>query len=168
MLKRVTPVLLMAVVVCTQTACNQNAAPAKKQTDILNSVAPLSSPSQPLSVLDKTFELKTAATFSFELPAHSAQPHLHGVFESYLGKAHGPSNEAANVDFVIMNEEQQAQLANNRPSDALFSADESHSQSVNLDLPPTISQPVKYYLVFQNPRGSKTNKVIAANFRVDF
>lgn len=168
MLKRITPVLLMAVVVSTLTACNQKAAPAKKPSDILNSVAPLSSPSQPLSVLDKTFELKTAATFSFELPAHSAQPHLHGVFESYLGKAHGPSNEAANVDFVIMNEEQQAQLANNRPSDALFSADESHSQSVNLDLPPTISQPVKYYLVFQNPRGSKTNKVISANFRIDF
>lgn len=168
MLKRITPAIFIAILICTETACNQKAAPVKSQPDILNSVTPRSSPSQPLSVLDKTFDLKTSATFSFDLPAHSAQPHLHGVFESHLGKANGPSNEAANVDFVIMNEEQQAQLANNRPGDALFSADESHSQSVNLDLPPTISQPVKYYLIFQNPRSSKTSKVISANFRVDF
>jgi hypothetical protein len=27
---------------------------------------------------------------------------------------------------------------------------------------------VKYYLVFRNPEGSRTRKIVEANFRVDF
>lgn len=168
MFKRASLLSAIALLICSQFACNKPEAPAKPKPDVLESVAPRSSPSEPLSVLDKTFEVKTSASFSFELPAHSAQPHLHGVFESFLGKAHGPSNEAANIDFVIMNEEQQTEFANNHPSDSMFSVEESHNQAVNLDLPPTITQPVKYFLIFQNPRGSKTHKVVQANFRVDF
>lgn len=167
-LQRAHLLLLVAILSCLYAACNKQSIPVKSRPDVLESVAPRSGPSEPLSVLDKTFDVKAAVTFSFELPAHSAQPHLHGVFQSFLGKAHGPSNEAANIDFVVMNEEQQEDFASNRPSEALFSADDSHSQAVNLDLPPTITQPVKYYLVFQNPRGSKTHKVVQANFRVDF
>jgi len=158
----------VALLIWSQAACNKPEAPAKPKPDVLESVTPRSSQSLPLSVLDKTFDVKTSTSFSFELPAHSAQPHLHGVFESFLGKAHGPSNEAANIEFVIMNEEQQAAFANNHPSESLFSVEDSHNQAVNLDLSPTITQAVKYYLIFQNPRGSKSNKVVQANFRVDF
>jgi hypothetical protein len=168
MFKRAGLLAAVALFVGSHVACNKPEAPAKPAPDVLESVTPQSSPSQPLAVLDKTFDVKTSATFSFQLPAHSAQPHLHGVFESFLGKAHGPSNEAANIDFVIMNEDQHSDFASNRPSESLFSVEESHNQAVNLDLPPTITQPVKYYLVFQNPRGSKTNKVVQANFRIDF
>ena len=168
MWKRASVVAAVALLTGSHTACNKPDAPAKSAPDVLESVSPRSSPSQPLSILDKTFDVRTTASFSFELPAHSAQPHLHGVFESFLGKAHGPSNEASNIDFVIMNEEQHSDFASNHPSESLFSVEESHNQAVNLDLPPTISQPVKYYLIFQNPRGSKTNKVVQANFRIDF
>jgi hypothetical protein len=31
-----------------------------------------------------------------------------------------------------------------------------------------MNKPVKYYLVFRNPNGGKTSKVVEANFRVDF
>lgn len=118
------------------------------------------------TVLAKTFNLRVSATFPFEIPAHAVQPHLHGIFQSFAGQAHGASDETANIDFLILNEEQQGQMASNRPSDALMSVESSHSQSVNFDLPPSMNQPVKYYLVFRN--SDKGNKVVEANFRVDF
>jgi hypothetical protein len=120
------------------------------------------------TVLQKTFNLKVSATFPFEIPAHAAQPHLHGIFESFVGQVHGASDETANIDFLILNQEQQADAAGNRASEALFSLEASHNQAVNFDLPPSMNQPVKYYLVFRNPGGGKGSKVVEANFRVDF
>ena len=120
------------------------------------------------TVLQKTFTLNSSTTFPFEIPAHATQPHLHGIFESSLGKPHGPSDERANVEFLILNQEQEDAAESNRASDVLFSADASHNQAVNLDLPPSMDQPVKYYLVFRNPDGVKTSKAVNANFRVDF
>jgi hypothetical protein len=120
------------------------------------------------TVLQKTFNLKVSATFPFEIPAHAAQPHLHGIFESFVGQVHGASDETANIDFLILNQEQQADSAGNRASEALFSLEASHNQAVNFDLPPSMNQPVKYYLVFRNPVGSKGSKIVEANFRVDF
>ena len=118
------------------------------------------------TVLAKTFNLRLSATFPFEIPAHAAQPHLHGIFQSFAGQARGASDETANIDFLIVNEEQQTQLANNHPSESLLSVEDSHSQAVNLDLPPSMNQPVKYFLVFRN--SDKSPKVVEANFRVDF
>jgi len=120
------------------------------------------------NVLQKTFTLKTSAEFAFEIPAHAVQPHLHGLFESFVGQIHGASDASANIDFLVLNEEQHAQLVGNHPSEALFTVEDSHNQAVNFDLPASMSQPVKYYLIFRNAENSKGNKVVEANFRVDF
>ncbi len=122
---------------------------------------------QTISILDKTFNLKTSATFPFEIPPNSTHPHIHGVFQSFLSQTHD-SGEISNIDFVVMNQEQEDNFANNRPSESLFSAEASHSQAVNFDLPPSYAQPVKYYLVFENSQNNKTTKSIQANFRVEF
>jgi len=120
------------------------------------------------TVLQKTFTLKGTATFPFEIPAHAAQPHLHGSFQSFVRDVHGGSDETANIDFLVLNEEQQAAFASNRPSEALFSVEESHNQEINCDLPASMNQPVKYYLVFRSSDGSKGSRVVEAGFRVDF
>ncbi|HTS37534.1 MAG TPA: hypothetical protein VMH04_17795 [Candidatus Solibacter sp.] len=120
------------------------------------------------TVLQKTFNLKDSETFPFEIPAHASQPHLHGIFESFLGKVHGVSDESSNIDFLIMNEEQESALLANRASEALFSVESSHNQAVNFDLPASMNHPVKYYLVFRSSEKSKNSKVVEANFRVDF
>jgi hypothetical protein len=122
------------------------------------------------TVLEKTFALKDTATFPFEIPAHAAMPHLHGIFESFAGQAHGASDDTANIDFLIMNQSQQDDFANNRPSEALFTVEASHNQSVNFDLPASLDRPAKYYLVFRNTEGGKRSKVrvVEANFHVDF
>ena len=120
------------------------------------------------TVLEKTFPLKTTAIFPIEIPAHAAMPHLHGIFESFVGQAHGASDDSANVDFMILNEEQHTDLVGNRPSEALMTVEASHNQAVNFDLPASLDRPVKYYLVFRNTEASKSSKVVEANFRVDF
>jgi hypothetical protein len=120
------------------------------------------------TILQKTFALKSSATFPFEVPAHAVRPHLHGIFESFAGEVHGASDDTANLDFLVVNEEQNADLEQNRPAEALASVEASHNQAVNFDLPPSLDHPVKYYLVFRNTSGGKSKKVVEANFRVDF
>lgn len=120
------------------------------------------------TVLEKTFSLKASATFPFEIPAHAIRPHLHGIFESFVGQVHGASDDTANIDFLILNQEQQTDSAANRASEAMFSVEASHNQAVNFDLPPSMNQPVTYYLVFRNSGGGKSSKMVEASFRVDF
>ena len=120
------------------------------------------------TVLEKTFSLKNSATFPFEIPAHAVRPHLHGIFESFVGQVHGGSDDAANVDFVILNEAQYSAFSAGRPGEALFSAEATHNQAVNFDLPASMEQPVKYYLVFRSSTPGGVKKVVEASFRVDF
>ncbi len=120
------------------------------------------------TVLQRTFDLKDSVVVPFEIPAHAVQPHLHGAFASFAGRAHGASDASANIDFLILNDDQHSQFADGHASDSLFSVDASHNQAVNFDLPPSINRPVKYYLVFRNPPGGKPNKVVEASFRVEF
>ena len=81
---------------------------------------------------------------------------------------HGPSDDEANVDFLIVNADQYSDLVSDRPSEALFSVEAAHNQSVNVDLPASLDQPVKYYLVFRSAAGKGPAKVVEADFQVDF
>jgi len=119
-------------------------------------------------VVQKKFSLKSSVTFPFEVPVHAATPHLQGTYESFLGTAHGASDDTANIDFLILNEDQQADFAANRPGEAMLTVEASHDQNVNFNLPPTLNTPVKYYLVFRNPDGGKTTKAVSAEFHIDF
>jgi hypothetical protein len=156
---------LLVVALLSCAACNKEAPPQPAAVVPSDHVAP-SPVGTTQTILQKTFSLKASATFPFEIPAHASQPHLHGIFESFVGQLHGASDETANIDFLIMNEDQQNAFASDRPSEALFDVDASHNQAINFDLPASMNQPVKYYLVFRNPQGK--SKVVEANFRVDF
>lgn len=158
--------ILIAAFLLTLAGCTKEPPPQAAAVVPSDHVAP-SPVGTNQTVLQKTFSLKASATFPFEIPAHAAQPHLHGIFESFVGQLHGTSDDSANVDFLIMNEEQQAAFASNRPGEAMFDVEASHNQAINFDLPASMNQPVKYYLVFRNPQG-KGSKVVEANFRVDF
>jgi len=162
------PGLLLAAVACS-VACTKPPPPAPVSATLAPSERVASSPvGTTQAVLEKTFPLQTQAIFPFEIPSHAVRPHLHGIFESFVRQVHGTSDDSANVDFLIVNEQQHADLVGNRPSEALFSVEASHNQAVNFDLPASLDQPVKYYLVFRSSDGGKTGKVVEANFRVDF
>jgi hypothetical protein len=137
-------------------------------------VAPLdqvgSSPSgTSQEILHKTFVIRTTAAFPFDIPAHAAMPQLHGNFKSYVTKVGIQSNEhSADVDFLLLNDQQYADFSAGNPSDAIFSADASHEQNVNVSLPPSLNQGAKYYLVFRNTPGGDAKKMIQADLTVDF
>lgn len=159
----------LAILLLATLACQKAPPPQKLDTSEHLDLPPIptAQPAGAQTVLEKTFTLESTSTFTFLVPAHSAQPHLHGVFQSSTGTADGASNEAADIDFVVLNDEQETAITNHQPGQAMFSVEDSHNQSVNLDLPAADDQPVKYYMVFRNPKGSKQPRVVKAQFRLD-
>ena len=156
---------LVAILALSSEGCTkEQPAPAKT---VAHSERIVSLAGTTQTVLQKTFSVKTSASFPFEIPAHAIQPHLHGIFQSFVGQLHGASDSTANIDLLILNSEQ-ADSAGNGAGDALFSVEASHNQAVNFDLPPSYNQPVTYYLVFRNSGSSKVSKLVNASFRVDF
>jgi len=165
--RRLSPTLLAVLLIATVACTKEAPRPAPSSVAPSDHVAP-SPVGTSQTVLQKTFALRGSAVFPFEIPAHAAEPHLHGIYESFVGQVHGLSDESANIDFLILNEQQNTDLANDRPSEALFTVEASHSQAINFDLPASMNQPVKYYLLFRNGDAKKSSKVVEANFRVDF
>jgi hypothetical protein len=155
-----------AVLLLGASSCEQKAAAPTQAPAHYDHVAP-SPVGTDQNVLQKTFTLKTSVVFPFEIPAHAVRPHLHGLFASFIGDVHGESNGASNLDFLVLNEDQYADFQTGRPSEALFSVEASHNQAVNFDLPASMAQPVKYYLVFRSSSG-EAKRTVEANFKVDF
>jgi len=156
---------LVAILLLVNAGCTKEQPAAAKTVAHSERVVSLAGTTQ--TVLQKTFSVKTSASFPFEIPAHAIQPHLHGMFQSFVGRLHGTSDSTANIDFAILNSEQAGSVGS-AGSDALFSVEASHNQAVNFDLPPSYDQPITYYLVFRNAEGGKVNKIVDATFRVDF
>jgi hypothetical protein len=160
------PLLMLASALLILVACNKPKPPADEVLLPSEHIAP-SPVGTSLTVLQKTFAVKKRlVTFPFDIPSHAVRPHLHGIFESFAREVHGASDDSANIDFLIVNQEQYAALVSDRPSEALMSVEDSHDQAVNFDLPASVDRPVKYYLVFRN--SSAGGKLVEANFRVDF
>jgi len=122
-----------------------------------------------LTILQKTFGVAGTVQLPFDVPAHAYSPQLHGTFRSYLQGGKPESDAAkADVEFLLLNDEEYTDLLNGRPSDALFSADAAHDQEVNTNLPPTLDKPVTYHLVFRNNARGIQKKLVQADFRLDF
>jgi hypothetical protein len=121
------------------------------------------------TILHRTFAVSTLIKVPFEIPAHAATPHLHGTFRSFVQQAGAQSSDdSANVDFLVLSQQQYTELTNGHPSEALFSADATHDQEVNLGLPVSAAEPQKYYLLFRNSSREEGKKIVEANFTVDF
>jgi hypothetical protein len=119
------------------------------------------------AVLHKTFNLANMIDVPLQVPAHAASPHLVGTFRSYTSHAGEQNSDmTANIDFLLLNESQHADFLSGHPSEAVFSAEDTHDQEVNFLMPATFSQPAKYFLVFRN--GSQGKKVVQADFHVEF
>ena len=119
--------------------------------------------------LHKTLEVTgRAASLPFEIPAHASSPKLRGTYQAFVRQAGSPpSQEAAEVELLVLNEQQYSDLLSGRFVDALFSAGNAHAQEVDFTLPPTLDRPAKYYLAFRNGSPS-TEKIVHADFRIDF
>jgi len=125
------------------------------------------------AIVHQTFSVASIVNLPFEVPAHAASPQLRGSYRSFVKPAGGKpgeteSSDAANVEFLVLNEAQYAEFLNGHDSEAIFSADDAHDQEVNAGLPLTINQPAKYFLVFRNNSPKAGKKLVQADFRLDF
>lgn len=121
------------------------------------------------TILHKTFNVAHAVDLPFDIPAHAASAQLHGTYHSFAQGADAEtSDDIANVDFLLLSQQQYTDLVNGRPNEAAFSADDAHDQEVNFTFPPTLDRPARYYLVFRNGAPGKVRKLVQADFRVDF
>jgi len=130
------------------------------------------------ALVSKTFRVNGIVNLPFEIPAHASTPTLHGTYHSFIQQSAiqqtgaqpggSPSGDSADVEFLLLNEKQFNDFLNGRPGDAAFSADSAHDGEVNFSLPPTLAQPVWYYLVFRNTTPDAGKKFVQADFRVDY
>ena len=122
------------------------------------------------SIVHKTFTVTRSVNFPLDIPAHATRPQLHGTYRSFVQGVGAAmvSDQQADVDFLILNEEQYADFAQGRAGGVVFSVDASHSQDVNFDFPPSGDQPEKYYLVFRNSSERDGPSVVDADFTAAF
>ena len=117
--------------------------------------------------LHKTFPVVNVVDVPFEIPPHAANPQLRGTYHSFLTDTHDVSSPA-DVECMLLNEKQYSDFLSGRPGEAVFSAADTPDQEVNTSISPTFDKPAKYYLIFRNNSRPGGNKVVQADFRVDF
>ncbi len=167
---RFLPLFLISALFFSVAACQKKNPPSQEEVVVPAEDRVARSPAaSSQTILHKTFSFSTSATFPFEVPAHIAIPRLHGNYKSFVKQIGTPSDDdGANVDFLILTEDQYADFVHGHAGEPLFSADPSNDQDVNVSLPPSDDRPQKYYLIFRNSPGGAAKKLVQADFTVDF
>jgi hypothetical protein len=120
-------------------------------------------------ILNRTFRVRSTAQLAFEVPAHAATPRLRGTYESFLKDAGSQASDTdAEIECLVLNEQQFADFLKQRAGEATFSAEDAHAQEVNTSLPPTAGQAEKYHLIFRNNSRAPERKFVQADFRLEF
>jgi len=129
----------------------------------------LDGPAKPKNFLHAVFPVANYSQFVFVVPPHQMSPRLHGDFRSFTnpGDPDSSSNNAANVDLMLLNEQEFDDFVHGRPGNATYELDSSHSQIVDYVVPATRDQAREYHLVFQTSSGG-TKIFVKANFTVSF
>lgn len=120
-------------------------------------------------ILNRTFGVRSTVQLAFEVPAHAATPTLRGTYQSFFKQAGSQNSDTdAEIEFLVLNEQQFADFLKQRAGEATFSAEDAHAQEVNTSLPPTVGQPEKYHLIFRNNSRGPERKFVRADFRMEF
>ncbi len=94
---------------------------------------------------------------------------MHGTYRSFVRDSGVQSgDENANVDLLLMTDQQYANFLRGYSTDVLYSVDSSHEQDVSFGLPTTFDHPAQYYLVFRSSSSTAVKRLVQADFRVDF
>jgi hypothetical protein len=158
--------LLLSVTACSK---SQPEPEGQEQPASVDHVV-VSKPRPADNFLHKTFTVKTSQAFEFQVPPQVSRPTLHGTFESFAKNSAGDllSNESADVDLLILTDQEFDDFSHGKQGGASYAVDPSHSQTVTYAAHPTLDQPKNYHLVFNNSPGGARIKVVKADFTVNF
>jgi hypothetical protein len=165
--KKIPDVLVGGLLLAT-IGCSKNAPPKERPLEVDRLVQLSANP--PRNFLRQTFEVRGYKAFEIVVPSHAARPRLHGTFQSFVKSDTGSlvSNESANVDLVLLNEEEFAEFHKGKQGTATYTLDPSYDQMVDCALASTLDQSRKYYLVFRNSPGGPKTKFVEADFTASF
>ena len=121
----------------------------------------------PSHFLHKIFAVRTYSEFTFVVPPNMLNPKLHGNFRSFIKGDAPTGSKTADVDVLLLNEQEFNEFANGRRGDATYELDSAHNQAVDYAVPPTHDRAQPYHLVFCNPAGSKP-RLVDADFTISF
>jgi hypothetical protein len=107
---------------------------------------------------------------AFEVPPHQLTPRLTGNFTSFVQGAGGTrvSDEAADVELMVMTDEQYEAYTSHRSAESLYAIDPSHDHGVSIALPATRDEGAHYYAVFRRNNEAKTPLWVNADLSVVF
>jgi hypothetical protein len=158
--------LLLATIACSKNPPPRNGNPPSVEGDRLVHL----SANPPQNIVHQTFQVQGYKAFEIVVPSHTARPRLHGSFQSFVKSDSGSivSNESANVDLVLLNEDEFAEFHRGRQGTATYTLDPSYDQMVDYAFASTLDDPHKYYLVFRNSPGGPKTKFVKADFTASF
>jgi hypothetical protein len=119
-------------------------------------------------VVSKTPPSTNFLNKTFPVPAHTIRPMLHGSFVSFAKNKNGDllSNQSADIDLLVLNDEEFDDFSNSRQGTATYTVDPAHSQTVTYAVPSTVDRPQTYHLVFRNSPGGAHSKLVKADFSI--
>jgi hypothetical protein len=125
---------------------------------------------QPKTVAHGIAKLDKYQKFLFEVPPHVISPRLRGDFSSFQQGAGGAriNDESADVELMIMSEEQYDAFTQHRSAESVYAIEPSHDHGVSITLPTTQDAAVRYYAVFRRATDGKTPVWVNANLTIDF
>lgn len=108
--------------------------------------------------------------FPFEVPAHVVTPQLKGEFSSFIQGSGGAriADESADVELMVMNEEQYDAFAKKAGAESVYAIEPSHDHGVEITLPTTRDTPVRYYAVFRRTNDGKAPIWVKAELTIEF
>jgi hypothetical protein len=125
---------------------------------------------EPKHFLHKLFSVNHHVQFEFLVPAHQGNTRLRGTFRSFTNRSDpdSTSDRSADVDVMVLNEEEFNQFLHGQPQSITYELDPSHNLRVDLRVPTTYTDPQKYHLVFSNADSGTKTKFVEADFTVSF
>jgi hypothetical protein len=106
----------------------------------------------------------------FDVPPHQLTPRLTGSFTSFMQGAGGAriSDESADVELMVMTDDQYDAYTHHRSAESLYAIDPSHDHGVSIALPATRENGAHYYAVFRRNSDAKTPLWVNADLSVVF
>jgi hypothetical protein len=108
--------------------------------------------------------------FPFEVPPHVITPRLRGDFSSFIQGPDGAriADESADVELMVMTEEQYDAFTHRRSAESLYAIEPSHDHGVSIALPTTQADAVHYYVVFRRSTDGKNPVWVNTDLTVEF
>lgn len=143
--------------------------PAEAETDTAPAARPISgysaidhiagaSNDAPGRFLHKRFSLAKYHGFEFVVPVHSIRPELRGKFASHQ----------ANIQVLLLNEEEFAVFARGEDGTVTFTTDPSDGGEVDWAINSPMAQPQKYFLIFRSASRHSSGGVVDADFTLSW